>query len=70
MQLIEVTQFGGPEVLIPRQAPDPVPGPGQVLIATAAIDVLFIDAVIRAGHAQDFFSVRPPTSREMASPGR
>jgi NADPH:quinone reductase len=60
MQLIEVTQFGGPEVLVPRQAPEPVPGPGQVVIATAAVDVLFIDTVIRAGHAQDFFSVRPP----------
>jgi len=30
------------------------------VIATAAVDVLFIDTVIRAGRAQDFFSTRPP----------
>jgi NADPH:quinone reductase-like Zn-dependent oxidoreductase len=60
MHVIEVSRFGGPEVLTPRRAPDPVAGPGQVVIRTAAVDVLFIDTAIRAGHAVDFFDIRPP----------
>jgi NADPH:quinone reductase len=47
-------------VLTPRRAPDPVAGPGQVVIRTAAVDVLFIDTAIRAGRAVDFFDIRPP----------
>lgn len=60
MQIIEVDRFGGPEVLVPRAVPDPVPGPGQVVVRTAAADVLFLDTMIRSGSATEFFPLRPP----------
>jgi NADPH:quinone reductase len=60
MLVIEAGEFGGPEVLIPRQVPDPVPGAGQVVVRTAAADVLFVDTLIRSGLGVDFFPIRPP----------
>ena len=60
MLVIEVGEFGGPEVLVPRQAPDPAPGSGQAVVRVAAADVLFVDTLIRSGLAVDFFPVRPP----------
>jgi NADPH:quinone reductase len=60
MLVVEVSRFGGPEVLTARQAPDPAAGPGQAVVRTAAADVLLVDAMIRAGHGTDFFPVRPP----------
>ncbi|HTZ24388.1 MAG TPA: zinc-binding dehydrogenase [Streptosporangiaceae bacterium] len=60
MLIIEVGAFGGPEVLVPRQAPDPVPAPGQVVVRVTAADVLFVDTLIRSGLAVDFFPIRPP----------
>jgi NADPH:quinone reductase len=60
MLVIEVREFGGPEVLVPRQVPDPVPGAGQVVVRVAAADVLFVDTLIRSGLAVDFFPIRPP----------
>ncbi|BDH57901.1 quinone oxidoreductase [Tsukamurella sp. PLM1] len=49
MRAITVTQHGGPEVLTYGEAPDPVPGPGQVLVRTGAIGVNFIDTYFREG---------------------
>jgi NADPH2:quinone reductase len=60
MLVVEVSRFGGPEVLAARQAPDPVAGPGQVVVRTSAADVLFVDTAIRAGRGVDFFPIRPP----------
>ena len=60
MRAIEVSRFGGPEVLELRALPDPAPGPGQVLVATAASDVLFVDTMIRSGRGADYFPIRPP----------
>ena len=51
MLVVRVSRFGGPEVLAARQAPDPVAGPGQVVVRTSASDVLFVDTVIRPGAA-------------------
>jgi NADPH2:quinone reductase len=56
----QVTRFGGPEVLAAISVPDPVPGPGEVIIAVSAADVLFLDAVIRSGRAAAWFPVTPP----------
>jgi NADPH2:quinone reductase len=36
MRAVQVTEFGGPEVLKPVELPDPEPGPGQQLIESAA----------------------------------
>ena len=60
MRAIEVRRFGGPEVLELRALSDPAPGPGQVLVATAASDVLFVDTMIRSGRGADSFPIRPP----------
>lgn len=43
--------FGPPEVLRAEDVPDPVTGPGQVLIEVAAASVVFIETRIRAGDA-------------------
>jgi hypothetical protein len=32
MRVVEATRFGGPEVLVLNEAPDPVAGPGQVVV--------------------------------------
>jgi NADPH2:quinone reductase len=60
VRAIEVSRFGGPEVLTFTERPDPVPEPGQVLVASAATDVLFVDTMIRAGRGLDYFPIRPP----------
>ena len=59
-RVIEVREFGPPEVLTPVSRPAPAAGPGQVVIATTAADVLHIDTVIRSGRAAQWFDVRPP----------
>ena len=60
MLVAEVGRFGGPEVLTARQVPDPVAGPGQVVVRTSAADVLFVDVMIRSGRGVNFFPLRPP----------
>jgi NADPH2:quinone reductase len=60
MRVVEVTRFGGPEVLAVREVADPAPADGQVLIDVAAADVLFVDAAIRSGWGSEWFSVTPP----------
>ena len=49
MRAIEVTRFGGPDVLVPAELPDPTPGPGQLLVRTDAIGVNYIDTYFRTG---------------------
>ena len=49
MHAIVVTEHGGPDVLKWREAPDPHPGPGQVVVATTAAGVNFIDTYLRHG---------------------
>jgi NADPH2:quinone reductase len=44
-----VERYGGPERLILRERPDPVPGAGEVLVKTAAIGLNFGDLFVRAG---------------------
>ncbi|SHN47272.1 zinc-binding dehydrogenase [Cryptosporangium aurantiacum] len=53
MWVIQVAEFGGPEVLTPVEVPDPVPGPGEAVVDVAAADVLFVDTQVRLG-AFDF----------------
>lgn len=60
MLVVEVGRFGGPEVLTPRTAADPAAGAGQVVVRAEAVDVMFVDALIRSGGGVDFFPVRPP----------
>jgi len=60
VQVAEATQFGGPEVLVTREAPDPVAGSGEVVIAVVAADVLWVETMIRQGGGGEYFDVTPP----------
>jgi NADPH2:quinone reductase len=69
MLAVQAVRFGGPRVLIAGPVPDPEPGPVQVVVRTAAADVLFVDTAIRAGHVTDFFPSGRPTSPATGSRG-
>src|SRR6266542_4004320 len=60
MRVVEVTRFGGPEVLVPTEAADPVAAPGQVVVDVSAADVLFVETRIRRGGGGRYFDVTPP----------
>ena len=49
MQVIEITEPGGPEVLMPASRPVPVPGVGEIVIRVAWAGVNRPDALQRAG---------------------
>ena len=49
MQAVIITEPGGPEVLQWEEVPDPVPGPGEVLIDVAAAGVNRADLLQRQG---------------------
>lgn len=49
MKALCFERFGGPEVLHLRELPEPLPGPGQALIATRAIGLNFADLYRREG---------------------
>jgi len=57
MRVVLVSEMGGPEVLTVADYPEPVPGPGQVLVDVAAAGVNFSDIYAREG--------RPPYRREL-----
>ncbi len=50
MRAVVLSRFGPPSELVAAELPDPVPGPGQVVVAVAAISVTFVETQIRAGH--------------------
>ncbi|OBA44061.1 NADPH:quinone reductase [Nocardia sp. 852002-20019_SCH5090214] len=49
MRAIQVSEHGGPEVLVATEVDDPVIGPNQLLVDTEAAGVNFIDTYIRTG---------------------
>ncbi|GAB3453979.1 zinc-binding dehydrogenase [Streptomonospora sediminis] len=59
MQAVQATRFGGPEVLKVCDVPEPVAGAGEVVVESAAADVLTLDALVRSG-APGPWHVRPP----------
>ncbi len=60
MKAVVVHQYGGPEVLKFEDYPDPVPGPGEVLVRVAATSVNPIDYKRRAGLTKDFYPIQFP----------
>ena len=62
MHAIVITEAGGPEVLRWEQVPDPVPGPGEVVIDITAAGVNRADLMQRLG----FYP--PPSSAHTSSP--
>jgi NADPH2:quinone reductase len=49
MKAVRVHAYGGPEALVFEDAPDPSPGPGQLLIKVEAAGVNFIEVYHRTG---------------------
>lgn len=56
MRAMIAREQGGPEVLRLEDVPDPVPGPGQILVAVRACGTNFADSLILKGSYQ----VKPP----------
>jgi putative PIG3 family NAD(P)H quinone oxidoreductase len=50
MRAVVITQPGGPEVLRQEEVPDPVAGPGEVLVEVAAAGLNRADIMQRQGH--------------------
>jgi NADPH:quinone reductase len=65
VKAIRQHEFGGPDVLRYEDVPDPVPGPGQVLVRVEACGVHLVDATLRAGRAEG-----PPLPALPTIPGR
>lgn len=49
MRVVAITRHGEPDVLAVRQRPDPVAGPGQVVVEVRAAGVNFADLMARVG---------------------
>ncbi|GII62050.1 NADPH:quinone reductase [Sphaerisporangium krabiense] len=60
VRVVQVTRFGGPEVLKVAEVDDPAAGAGQVVIGVEAADTLFVETQIRQGSGRDWFPVEPP----------
>lgn len=53
MRAVLVKEFGPPSSLVIQQVPDPVPGPGQVVLQVGAVSVNFPDIMVVAGTYQN-----------------
>ena len=60
MKAIVVHKYGGPEVLKFEDYPDPVPGPGEVLVRVAAASVNPLDYKRRAGLTDNYYPIHFP----------
>lgn len=60
MRAVIVTEYGGPEVLVVRDVPEPVPGPGRILIKLHTAGVNPVDSYLRSG-AQGYSPTLPFT---------
>ncbi|MFF3687791.1 zinc-binding dehydrogenase [Streptomyces sp. NPDC002187] len=60
MRVAQVTRFGGPEVLVPAEVPDPVAGPGEVVVRVSDVDTIFVETQVRAGAFGGHFPVKAP----------
>jgi NADPH2:quinone reductase len=49
MRAIQISNAGGPEVLVPAELPDPEPGPGELLVDVDAAGINYIDVYQRNG---------------------
>jgi len=65
MKSIRVKEFGAPEVMHLEDLPDPVPGPGDVLVRVRAAGVNPVDAYIRTGT----YARKPPLPYTPGSDG-
>jgi NADPH2:quinone reductase len=59
MRAVWLKEFGGPEVLVEGDAPDPVAAPGQALVEVAFANITFVETQFRAGGAGPFRAELP-----------
>ncbi len=59
VRAIQVSEYGGPEVLVPVNLPDPRPGERDVVVQAEAIDTIYVETQIRGGWG-DRFGIAPP----------
>jgi NADPH2:quinone reductase len=52
MRAVVVNEPGRPDVLVVEERPDPTPGPGQLLVETAAAGVNYVDTYQRSGRSR------------------
>ena len=60
MRAIRFEKFGGPEVLKLVEMPDPIPGPGEVVVDVHAASVNPVDWKIRTGAMERYFKTAFP----------
>lgn len=60
MKAVVVHAYGGPEVLRYEDAPDPIPGPGEVLVRVAATSINPFDGMRRSGAAKAMAPIQFP----------
>jgi zinc-binding alcohol dehydrogenase/oxidoreductase len=53
MHAVVLERFGGPDALVPGERPDPVPGPGEVVVELAAAALNWHDCLLRSGQYPD-----------------
>ena len=71
MRAVQITRFGGPEVLDVVDLPDPVPGPGQQLYEVSAAGVNFADThQIENSYLASAAAAAGPRRRVRRHPGR
>jgi len=59
MRAVWLKEFGGPEVLVGGDAPDPDPGPGQVLVEVVFANITFVETQFRSGRPGPFRTELP-----------
>jgi NADPH2:quinone reductase len=59
MRAVWLKEFGGPEVLVAGDAPDPLAGPGQAVIDVAYANITFVETQFRAGGSGPFTADLP-----------
>src|SRR5580704_15446813 len=60
MKAVRLHGYGDPDQLVYEEAPDPVPGPGEVLVRVKATSVNPFDWKVRSGAMQQVFQVQFP----------
>jgi NADPH:quinone reductase-like Zn-dependent oxidoreductase len=60
MKAVVMQGYGGPEVLAWGDFPDPIPGPGEVLVKVAAASINPVDLLQRAGGLEAWFPMKFP----------
>jgi NADPH:quinone reductase len=60
MRAVWLTKFGGPEVLVPGDAQDPVPDEGQALVEVEFVNITFVETQMRSGTGPAPVKLEPP----------